>query len=117
MNDWEKKVRTWAWERLVFLADRISPDDAFRKMSGLTVQLKVGEGWVLNKSRDGKGVPIWYCGQQSYDEHRHDGYDEAPVIGRTVISTGPGGIQLSSDMTEEDVEKAVKSALWRGGRR
>lgn len=112
MKDWEKKARSWAWERLVFLADRISPEDAFRKMSGLTVQLKVGEGWVLNSSRDGKGVPIWYRGQQSYDDHRHDGYDEGPVALKTVISTG--GITLSSDMTEEEAERVVRNALWWG---
>lgn len=113
MKDLEKKLRTWAWERLVYLADRISPEDAFRKMSGLTVQLKVGEGWVLNKSRDGKGVPIWYCGQQSYDEHSHDGCDEAPVILNTVLNIG--GIRLSSGMTDEEVEKHVKNALlWEG---
>lgn len=113
MKDLEKKLRSWAWERLVFLADRISPEDAFRKMSGLTVQLKVGEGWVLNRSRDGKGVPIWYRGQQSYDDHRHDGYDEAPVITNTVFAVG--GIRLSSDVTPEDIEKTINDALrWEG---
>lgn len=77
MKDLNKKLRSWLWYRLVFLADRISPDDAFRRMGGLTVQLSPGKGWIINHSDDGKGVPIYYCGQRTYDEHAYDGYEEA----------------------------------------
>jgi len=83
-------VRSWVWHRLVFLADRISPEDAFR-CTGMRTHLKKGVGWVL----DDKGVELWYKGQKEYDEHSHDGYDEA-------------------EMTDEEVERYVKSVLyWR----
>lgn len=70
---WNKEVRSWIWERLVFLADRISPEDAFRA-TGLYIHLKKGEGWVL----DDKGVQVWYKGEAEYKEHSHDGYEEEP---------------------------------------
>lgn len=76
MKNLNKRLRSWAWYRLICLADRISPDDAFRSMSGLTVYLKRGEGWVINRTRDGKGIPVWYCGQRTYDEHAYDGMDQ-----------------------------------------
>ena len=75
MKDLEKKLRSWAWEKLVFLADRISPYDGFRRASGLSFYLKDGEGWVLNRKRDGKGIPVWYRGPD-YNEHAYDGFDE-----------------------------------------
>ena len=112
MKDWEKKVRTWAWERLVFLADRISPDDAFRKMSGYSLYLREGEGWVL--SRDGIGVPLWYRGHEDY-ERRYDGYErEAAMAAHPASGVKDDNVTLriSSTLTDEQVEKIAKDALW-----
>jgi len=109
-----KKVRSWLWHRLVFLADRISPEDAFRSM-GMTVHLRGREGWVLDQ-KGKQGFGIWYRGTKDYEEHKYDGFGDEPVIGSTTISTGPGGITLSSDMTPEDVERQFPRGYWWGNR-
>lgn len=70
-----EKLRSWIWHRLVFLADRISPKDAFRA-PGYSMRLRKDQGWVF-EPYDGKhGVELWYRGSRDYDEHSHDGYDE-----------------------------------------
>lgn len=109
MKDLEKKLRSWVWHRLVFLADRISPEDAFRA-TGLRIHLKKGVGWVL----DDKGVQIWYKGMKEYNEHSHDGYDDGPVITESSFSTGPGGITISSNMSGEEVQRIVSNATYWG---
>lgn len=97
------KLRSWVWHRLVYLADRISPEDAFRA-TGLYFHMKKGAGAVL----DDKGVQIWYKGQD-YNEHSHDGYDESPVLKSEIRS---GDLRISSDMAPDEVEKHVKQVLW-----
>ena len=110
-NDLEKKVRSWAWHRLVFLADRISPEDAFRA-TGYSMRLVRGTGWKFEEHDGENGVQLWYKGVREYDEHAYDKYDEAHVIGHTTLSVG--NLRLSSDMTPEEVEKATRNALWWG---
>lgn len=93
------KLRSWAWHRLVYLADRISPENAFRA-TGLHIHLKKGVGWVLNTSGDRKGIPVWYRGSQTYDDHAYDGYDESPVV------------SVTEGMSNEEIERLCKSALY-----
>lgn len=111
MKDWEKKVRSWAWHRLVFLADRISPEDAFRA-TGYSMRLTRGSGWKFEEYDGENGVQLWYKGSREYNEHSHDRYDEEPVISSTVISTGPGGIRLSADTTPEYLQRMLRTARW-----
>lgn len=112
MKDLEKKLRSWVWHRLVFLADRISPEDAFRYTS-YSMRLRKGHGWVFEEHDGKNGVKLWYKGSREYNEHSHDRYDEAVTSG--VMSTGPGGINISSaGLSDEDVDKLAKSALWWG---
>lgn len=114
MKDWEKKVRSWAWEKLVFLADRISPDDAFRHASGLSVYLEEGVGWVL--SRNGKGIPVWYYGPD-YDKayeviderERQEAMKAHPASGITDDNVT---LKISSTLSDEQVERIAKDALW-----
>lgn len=74
-GDQVNKLRSWIWHKLVYLADRISPEDAFRSFGGgYAVRLRKGEGWVLDK--DGVGVPIWYQGEDSYRKNSHLGYED-----------------------------------------
>lgn len=104
MKDWEKKVRTWAWERLVFLADRISPEDAFRYTS-YSMRMRKGHGWVFEEHDGKNGVKLWYKGSREYKEHAYDGYDEEPEI------------KVSSDMAQEDLERSAKNLLWWAAKR
>lgn len=71
---WEKKARTWVWTRLVYLADRISPDDAFHS-TGFSMRLTRGSGWHFEKHDGKNGVLLWYRGR-TYSEHSHDRFDE-----------------------------------------
>lgn len=50
--------RAWIAWRLRFLADRISPETAFRRFSSLTVRLDGPRGWVLGERQ--RGIPLWY---------------------------------------------------------
>jgi hypothetical protein len=75
MKDLEKKLRSWVWHRLVFLADRISPEDAFR-CTGYSIRLNVLEGWVFEQHDGKNGVMLWYKGSKNYDEHAYDRFDE-----------------------------------------
>jgi hypothetical protein len=56
-------MRRWIALHLVFLADRIAPEDAFRH-SGMSFEFveNVGVEW----NWDGHGCPIWYSGQEDY---------------------------------------------------
>lgn len=110
MKDLEKKLRSWAWERLVFLADRISPEDAFRSC-GYSMRLAPGVGWIF-EPHDGKhGVKLWYKGSREYEEHSHDRYDD--VLIDTQYKTGIG-IVISSDLTEEQLTEMVRTLSWYG---
>lgn len=112
MKDLEKKLRSWAWERLVFLADRISPEDAFRSC-GYSMRLAPGVGWIF-EPHDGKhGVKLWYKGMREYKEHSHDKYDDDSLISGTKIRTGTG-IVISSELTEEQLKEMLRTFSWYG---
>lgn len=68
-----EKLRSWAWERLVFLADRISPEDAFR-CTGYSMR-QTREGWKFEEHK-GMGFKLWYKGSREYEEHKYDGFDD-----------------------------------------
>jgi hypothetical protein len=70
-----RKFRSWIWHRLIFLADRISPEDAFH-CTGISMSLRKDHGWVLNTKDGEKGVMLWYRGSKHYTEMSHARYDE-----------------------------------------
>jgi hypothetical protein len=98
-----EKLRSWIWHRLVFLADRISPEDAFR-CTGYSMRLRKGHGWVFEPHDGRNGVKLWYKGDRSYKEHSHDGYGEETLVTNTWFSGETG-------LTDEEVERAAKNAL------
>lgn len=49
------------------LADRIDHAGAPKRMTSLGVALVQGVGWELRQ--DGTGVPIWYYGDDDYNQH------------------------------------------------
>lgn len=60
MREVNQRIRTWAWNKLVHLADRVSPHDAFRRTSG-TFTFERHRGIVFHYP-DGPGCPVWYYG-------------------------------------------------------
>lgn len=65
-----KKIRFWIWERLIFLADRIAPEMAFRRTSALTFTFERNIGIAVHgadntwtdKEPFPRGCPLWYHG-------------------------------------------------------
>ena len=73
------KIRFWIWRKLIYLADRIAPEQAFRRTSELsfTFQRDVGivvhgaDGYSKHRGHS-KGCPLWYHGPD-YELAHKDG--------------------------------------------
>lgn len=94
-------LRTRLARRLRRTADRIDNDNAFRRMTILSVALEPGHGWVLRQ--DGTGVPVWYrtpdysradevplalCGAQDW---AYDDDDRPFIYGTCELPSGHAG--------------------------
>lgn len=66
------RLRKWLWLHLIFLADRIAPDEAFR-CTGFSFEFVQNVGFAVND--EGHGCPIWYSGRADYERawERHRG--------------------------------------------
>lgn len=51
-------MRRWLWRKLIYLADRVAPDDAFRRM-GSSFTFERGIGIVFHENGE-RGCPMWY---------------------------------------------------------
>ncbi len=59
-----RSIRRRIARRLGFLADRLAPEDAFRRTC-ISFEFVTGKGIVTNT--EGRGCPLWYQGRADYD--------------------------------------------------
>lgn len=74
-----KRIRFWMWRKLICVADRIAPEQAFRRTSTLSFTFERGIGIVVHGADShttdttfpDKGCPLWYHGPDYELAHEH----------------------------------------------
>lgn len=61
-----KRIRAFIWWQLIYLADRICPEQAFRR-TGVTFYFVEGKG-VVTEFATGRGCPLWHQGKADYEK-------------------------------------------------
>lgn len=78
-------LKTWIATRLRYLADRIDYAGAPKAMSGHSFTFEDRRGIVFRT--DGKGCPLWYCGEEDYGRaHAEADTDHAVVNWETATA-------------------------------